>query len=343
MRVQKGDIVVASTVEGNTNRKNTFLGKVLSVNGASGKLDVAQCRHYHIQKLRVIHEGLQESKHVHLNLGPDPILGSVYGHDISSVRRFKLEHDHLGDVHFFYRPEKQVKESLIKAGNIAAKRLAKAGIEKILEDELVWEVKPFTNEKYAGMYHWTSKDDFPNRIEIFPEKMTAQDFPYVFLHELGHHVHMNYARKNEQLESKWLSIFNTTIEVVNVPREECVSLLKELITGDTKPSRFKTSLEDDEKKDHYTLILRWIAREHSISVRDLDTLFRTEKFDEIEYVWPKKTVLAKRSLKPEVSEYGTKNVKELVAESIAFHLCGKKLPRKIEKLLEQTFNEVRNG
>jgi len=342
VRVQKGDIVVASTVESNVNRKNTFLGKVLSTHGASGKIDVAQCKNYHIQKLRVIHEGLRENKHIHLNLGPEPILGSVYGHDISLVRRSKLEHAHLGDVHFFYRPEKQVRESLVRAGNIVAKRLTKAGVARILEDALVWEVKPFTSEKYAGMYHWSLKEDIPNRIEIFPEKMTAQDFPYVFLHELGHHIHLNYARKNEQLEAKWLSLFNTTIEVINVPREECLSLLKELLGGDVKPSRFKSSLEEDEKKDHYALILRWIAKEHSISVRDLDTLFRTEKFDEIEYVWPKKTVLAKRNLKPEVSEYGTKNVRELVAESIAFHLCGKRLPSKVEKLLERTFSEVQN-
>lgn len=341
MRIQKGDVVVASLVENNYDHKKTFLGKVLSAN-SSNRVTIAQCKNYHIPKLRVIHEGLDGSQHIHLNLGSNPLMGDIYGHRISDVRRFKLEHDHLGDLHFFYRPEKDVKTALVKTGNIVNKRLSKIGLDKILGDEIVWEIKPFTGEKYAGMYYRSVKDGIPNRIQIFPEKMDIQDFPYVFLHELGHHIHLEYARKNDQLESRWLKVFNTTIEVLDVPKEESSRLLKTLLSGETVPSRFKGTLEDDDSKEYFKLIVGWISKAHSVSTRDLDTLFRTERFDEIEYLWPRKSVLSKRNLKPEVSEYGTKNVKELVAESIAFHLCGKKLPSKIEKLLKQTFDQVHN-
>jgi hypothetical protein len=53
--------------------------------------------------------------------------------------------------------------------------------------------------------------------------------------------------------------------------------------------------------------------------------------------------VSKKDLAPLVTEYATKHVKELVAESIAYHLSGKKLPKEVESLVDKTFSYAKSN
>jgi hypothetical protein len=62
--------------------------------------------------------------------------------------------------------------------------------------------------------------------------------------------------------------------------------------------------------------------------------------DDIRGLWPLRNI-PRKELAPIVSEYATKNHKELFAESFAYLLTGKKLPEPIVRLLEKSISHAK--
>lgn len=327
MRLRKKDYVVLSTGRKNVGARVVNDGRALLM------IDP------HIKK-RVI--DFSEAD-VLVNLGPKPAPGKVYGVDFTNLWKGRTEVKGLGlELNWFYSPEKEVKSNLNKAFRVAHKRLVSRKLGFLMEnDNTVWEILPFSKGKYAGMYKHPRDVSVPGRLVIWPEKMGPSDYPYIILHELGHRLHLRFV-EDRALNAKWLAIYNRTIQVIDIDKATSKSLLKDLLRGDIRPASFAKTLEDDEHKLAYKWILRWIHQVRSLSVHDLDTMWLAESYSEIESVWPSRAI-PKRELKPAVSEYATKNVRELIAESFAFKLCGKKIPKSIDKLLELTIQEARRS
>ena len=271
-------------------------------------------------------------------LGDDPYPGKSFGCDTSMVFRGRKTHDAWGSICWFYKPEKEVGQQLMAAFDKTARVIAKAGLEFAIDPvQCVWEIVVFNGEKYAGMYKRSSKPDkSPHRYQIRPEIMPATEYAYVIYHEFGHHLHAEFVQ-GRKLNAAWVRLFNSTIKVTSIKREKAQELLDDLLANpENRPSDFKSNLSEEDEVA-YKLILRQISRDYSLSPKELDLLFEAEYYDDIRALWPTRGI-SKKDLAPVVTEYATKHVKELIAESVAYRLSGKKLPKDVEALVDKTFS-----
>lgn len=327
MHISKHDYLIIR------DQKRYVLARALGdVKSSKADVDCVWEKLCHMSSQRTVFSAPQ--KDVVLNLGSNPAPGKVYGHDVSALYYTKKAHDEFGDIHFFYKPEKEVVKNLWAALDKVAKILTKHKLQFLLED-VVFEVMPFNGEKYAGMFIKSKGDKILSRIQIKPEALPATEYGYVLLHELGHRLHLDFI-KSKKINATWLKLFNTSIRVATVKKEVSAAILEDLLGQEDLPSDFKGQLGEDD-----ALAFKWIVRTiqsvNALSIKDMDTLFEADMKDEIRKLWPVRTI-PRKELEPVVSEYATKNYKELVAESFAFHLIGKKLPEPIVRLVEKTIS-----
>lgn len=323
MIIKRGDYFIAK--DGTTN----YVARALEDSKQS--VEAVLEKLCHIPSVR--HTLTVEQSNLVVNLGQRPQHGKVYGCDVTSLYYKKKDHPIFGPVYFFYKPDPQVVKDLWKSMDRVHNILKKRGLEFLL-DEIVWEVVPHFKEKYSGMFI-KSKGKLPNRIQIRPEIMPASSYDYVLLHELGHHMHLNFAT-GKQLNAHWLRLFNTSIRVATVRKEVSANLLEQLMEQEDLPSDFKSTLSEEDALS-YKCIIRTIQSVNALSIKDLDTLFEAGSRDDIRKVWPLRT-LPRKELSPVVSEYATKNYRELFAETFAFVLSKKKLPDPIVRLLEKSIS-----
>jgi hypothetical protein len=109
------------------------------------------------------------------------------------------------------------------------------------------------------------------------------------------------------------------------------------------PSKWFREQEDDDKAN-LKLVFRWMAQVRGLSVRDLDTMWgeEGEGADKVVALLPS-DVIHSKDIRPTVSEYATKNYKELFAESFAFRATGKELPKSVSALLDKSIPVARNA
>ena len=328
MKLEKQDLVVCK-VDG-----VIFGARVLAT---GDPVQVVNLKNEHIQNLRSVLE-IKKSD-IYVNLGQDPLPGRAYGTDFSKVYRGRKEHPNFGTLNYFYKPKKEVSKNLLSGFNASYKILKKHKLEKIAEDDIIWEVEPYNKERYAGMYYAPKSDKVLPRIAFKPESAPSSMYPYIILHELAHHMHYTYIKRNTALEAKWIRLFNTSIKVQNIPKDTSLDLLDTLLNSDTVPSKLRSEL-DEELRLPYTWILRTIQQNHAVSVRELDVLASAQYHDELKSLWPRHTI-KKKDLKPVISEYACKNLAECIAESISFYLTGRKIPKEATKLVERTLSYIK--
>lgn len=314
-----------------------FLGKVTSIDGQvlSGYVEKLS----HIPSLRASFEVLERD--VVVDLGPKPHPGTVHKFDTSHLwTGHRKPHPFFGDIHFFYRPDKEVGSKLMQAFDRAASILEKAKLPA--PEGTLWEVNPKeTKGKYSGMYiHSKKPTKLPHRFQIKPESMpvTITDFVYVILHEYMHWLH-RHCVTGIKVNAAWIRLFNTSIKPQTVDKDLSRRLLDDLVRGGERPSDFKTSLDEGDK-NAFNWIVRTISQEHAVGLRELDLLFEADEKDELKQLWPKRT-LHKKDLAPIVSEYATKNYHELLAEAFAFYFTKRQLPKNVTTLLEKTLEVAR--
>jgi len=324
MKVQKGDYFIAQ--EG----KKEFLARALDT--SSGDVEAVLEDKVHIPGMRVTLTVPVSA--LILNLGQTPHRGKVYGIDLHNLFYVKKIHPSFGTINFFYKPKKDVVKDLWAAMDKVVTTLKKLGLTFLLDD-IVWEVMPPNGDKYAGMFLRSKNPKIMDRIQIRPEIMPATEYVYVLLHELGHCLHSNYAT-GKKLNAQWIRLFNTSIRVATVKKEVSATLLDGLMAQEDVPSDFKGLLGEDE-----ALAFKWIIHNisavHAVTIKELDTLFEADMKDDIRRMWPLRT-LPRKELAPIISEYSTKNYRELLAECFAYMLTGKKLPEPVVKLMERTIS-----
>lgn len=332
MPVDKGDYVVARTEK----YRKPFVMRVSSSNKKT--IEGVMAKDAHIQELRKLVEIKHED--VIAVCGADPRPGKAWGADMTNLYRGRKTHDKWGDLNWFYQPKKEVSQGLMAGFDKAYKLLKKVDLHSLAgEDGVVWEILPYTKEKYAGMYIHSNKEGVPSRYQIRPEIMPGTEYPYVIIHEVGHRMHFEYL-KSKKLNSEWIQMYRRSLAVVTISKSTCEQLQEALMSGEDPPSAFKGQLEEDLVLS-YKLILKYISQIHGIGLRELDVLWEADDKDVIKDMWPTKS-LSQKDLKPLVTPYATKNVRELIAESFAYHVIGKKLPKDVVKLVERSIAYAKN-
>jgi hypothetical protein len=285
-----------------------------------------------------------------LDLGKTPKPGSVYGKDLSFLYRKTLDIPHLGDVHLFTSVPREVGQEFVSQAKGLYKTLKEMKLGFLLHSGIVWQVvSRHTAGKYSGMYRSgkTDKDGnvtSPPRITITLDEETLKTssvdtYAYVLAHELGHALHFQSVKQIPELDAAWLDMYTNTVTPVKIPQSEVVSMRDELITSGATFSGFKSTLEE-ERTEAFKIIVSEIRRTSRLSLRELDTLTQTESSsDHVKRVWPNSSVYMSK-LSPLITQYSLKNYHELFAESFAFHVLGKKLPKQLTSLLRRTLTLV---
>ena len=77
------------------------------------------------------------------NLGPDPVPGNVYGTDLTARYMGRKKIDDDVTLHIFTKPSRENLESLLSGfRNVVRKRLEKLKITGLLNENVVYEIRP---------------------------------------------------------------------------------------------------------------------------------------------------------------------------------------------------------
>lgn len=266
------------------------------------------------------------------NLGKDPEQGTAFG--VNVILHYGEVKTDLGPMHYYRKTDDDEKKA-IKIGikNTVAK-LANVGLSKILPIQRV-EVHP-PKGKWAGSYQVKfnagAADD---KIKLHPKILNDQTYnAYIFLHEIGHAVW--YRLVDEKTRSEWLEIYNGQTKVSKAKKQQMEDLCTALVSSQQSVKEFSSDVEEEELallKD----ALSYLKKHHKMGATDVDVLLN-QNSKVLASIWPTSaSVSYTESL---VSEYARTNVQELFAESFAYHLTGKELPKSIKKLLEKTLKKA---
>lgn len=280
-----------------------------------------------------------------VRLGPDPKPGKVYGVDVANIYRRSFTHDVWGPIHFFVKPDKEHMK-MLKAGlDITAKRLDKLGLTDYM-GKFQTEIRA-KKGKYAGMY--THSKDGKSITWYAPECAAKQeDMNGVIYHEYGHVLRMNGLTRVTP-RARWQRLFQRSIAPIIVPKKFLDGLLDVMLeeannaSEASLPKIIKEYVADDDGRIAGVKALqRWMRQIHHVSARDIEVLWSANDSDTLRSLWPTTSIDTSR-LDPILTDYATKNVEELFAESFMFYALGKKIPANIEKLLQKSLSEIKNN
>lgn len=313
------------------------LAKAMAVK--QGMVRVRLEKNSHIPSLRQIID--VEQRGVILNLGKKPHKGTVYGVPLGELYTRTVQHPIVGDVHFFYKPEKEAAQSLWRSFNMVHTKLKKNGLARLIEDEISWEVYGGDgNHKYSGMYYPSRKEGEAPRIKFRPESRVVTEYPYVILHELGHHLHFHYCSDNDQLNGAWVKLYNRSVKVKPVGAQECRAMCRAFEGAGSSVNAFKRELQDDDAKKNFAKILAYIKANHNLTPTEINILIASNNWKEVEACWP--TQVTSKDLDPIISDYANKNVRETFAEAFSLHFCGTQFPSYVTGLLDKTINYAKS-
>lgn len=334
MQIQSGEYVITRH-RSTTGRDQDALIKVKNVSGDTvfGRLE--HDPHIHNKLVEVSVDS------VIMNLGSKPHPGKVHGFDLTSLYRGAVDHPKFGDIHFFEKTKKEKREQLFASMTRVQKMYAKQGID-VTKLPILHEVHP-RRGKYAGMYHH-SKDlsKHQSRISYFVDACnTDAEMDYMVAHELAHGTDFILIQPNKKACANWIKVYNASIATHSISRADNKALVHSFAGSESESVREWVSSLGDELKEPARYALHYLRQVRGLSVRELDTLIATGDKDEIVRLWPKVEVDVRSPEKFLVTEYATKNVHELVAESLAFFVLGKTLPELVTTLVEKSFRLAR--
>lgn len=274
-----------------------------------------------------------------VNLGHSPYPGKVYGADTSLIYRGKQVNDVWGNICYFYDCPKETRVRLSKAFARSHGILKKVGLDHTIDsDNYFWKIVGGKN-RYAGMYE-SRKKGIPGLFTIYPDVIEENQFAYVLLHEYSHYLHNVFINPKSNIDAQWIKLFVSSIQRVDITKEESASFLETLISDDCSPSQ-GLKIYDGDSKFRYKWILRWISKQHGVSVKELDSLWEDNP-ENVKELWPDISI-SRKDLNPIISEYACKNYKETFAEALSFHLSGFKLPKPVTSLVLKTLSYIKSN
>ena len=319
MKPTKNDYIVAN------DGKRNWLVQVTSVSDTA--------IYGHLEKDREL--GAKDAQFTHsqvvANLGPNPPHGSVFGCKVEPFWK-TLMHEDWGKVFTFHRPKKEDWQSLSKALSKAYRILKANGCTEFMDTgnlNLYWYGKP--RGKYSGMYHYKTVQGNPaDRMILAPKNLEA--LVYVVLHEAAHGV---WCRQlDSSIHAKWVKLYHSYMKEVRHTGEQLIKLKKEFIKDSLSVEAFATNIGDDTVHELFQNCIAIVRRKTSLSVRAIDLLAESGNLDILEANWP--SVIEDTVSEVAVSEYATTCPEEFFAESMAFHLSGFKLPKRVAAAVAHT-------
>jgi len=249
-------------------------------------------------------------------------------------------HKEFPEVHIFEKPTKANREILTSSVDHIVSLLKRKRLGFMLAAPITWELRPQTG-KYSGYYlHSRNPEKSPHRISIAcNEKTRSGDnarnlYTYVLAHELGHALHFQYVdtKTFPKLNAKWVSLYRTSISSQEIEAATRKRILKEATSAEDLNAYYKHLNEDD--KQALKVLMREVWFEHKLHWQEVCTL-HSARPEYLAELWPTHSVFD-TAPKPILTDYATKNFRELFAESFAYWLLDLSQPSVTYELMEKS-------
>jgi hypothetical protein len=273
-----------------------------------------------------------KKKEVVARLGSDPAYGKVHGVTVETWKK-EVSHLHFGTIDFFHLLPTEHEGRLLRAFDKVGNKLKSEGLNKFLPVNV--EVR-YPSGKMAGKYRYTGKDreGHPDTLYAYPKE--EHEFTHLVFHEAAHGIWFRLFR-NPKGRAAWVRAYHSYVTVTELTDSDIQNVIDAYLKND-RPSDAKGQMSEEETST-FEAMLEYVKRVHSLTVKDLDTLFDSQ--DDLSKYWP---TTAETTIKEyEITEYAMKSPEELFAESFAFMMTGKKLPSKIQKLMEKSLSSAANS
>ncbi|QJT70970.1 hypothetical protein GR7B_00172 [Vibrio phage vB_VcorM_GR7B] len=268
-----------------------------------------------------------------INLGNKPYVGMVYGCRVNPLQN-QLSCN-LGDI-YIYRDnvKKKEKKALVKAINSAQAVLKNLGLHHF-QEELRFEVHP-QKGKYVGWYTvFSAKSERFDMVTLKPHTFDHRELMSILYHEFGHGLEHHLF--TPELTEAWIKLYHSFTTVTMATKKQVEEARKTVIEQGSHGlaqqvmEEFESSLID--------VCVGYIAENHYIDPNRLEILI--EQGHDLVGLWPE-TPMPVTSIQSPIGEYSETNPSEFFCEALRIHLDGSvKLPKKINKLLTKTLNQLR--
>lgn len=262
------------------------------------------------------------------NLGRAPKVGSVYGVKIEPLVR-QLGVPGWENVKIYQHFDDEQLKTLAHELKVAAKRLRELRVGGLRH--LVEVRQP--HGKYAGYHKFRPKSDVDILCVKPDENMEA--FQYVVFHEYAHG--MWHRMLSPRMRLRWIQLYHEYITLQEILQDELVEILDAIITAGSISSFMKDC--DDNSLLIAKDALRHINRVHGLNRHHLELAL--ENGESIAEYWPSSLELSEKETC--ITDYARKSPEEMFAESMAFHFCGRMIPKKIMALVEKTLSNLIRG
>ena len=281
----------------------------------------------HIKKTQATIEAWQ----VVLNLGKEPEPGKVYGWDTGHVFKKTVSTDCGSDIHFFADLKSKAETRAVEGLVSAKKILKKHGLAFVTDLPVHLEIHA-KKAKYAGMFK-PGKDYSKIVLNVSDSNSADAYSEYVYLHEYAHAIDHYCLSKSPELLARWVRLYLQSITPSVLAVEDARALFKPMKSSQSIGEWRKAVTEDQQPS--IGLVLRHIKQSHKVTPSDLTKLMLDNDFATIKSFWPTKDIHS-TELAPLITEYATTNTAETVAESLSYHMTGKKIPKAVTELVEDS-------
>lgn len=272
------------------------------------------------------------------NLGKKPNVGSVYGLKIEPFIR-KLQIPFFGEVRVYRENFTKENVDVLKSCAEAVEKLFKKNrLTKWLDNLSHVELRS-KKGKYAGSFTCRRSKDDPKVDSISLNNIPFDDrtyLEYVLIHECTHGVW--FRQVPDHLKAKWSKLYTKRIERKSYDQSDLRDLLQSIKGYDGSINNFSKEMADDAQRHLLKEIYSYIKRVHKLDRGDVDTLVENDR-DALESIWPEHQDISNQT-NDVGSEYALTNVREFFAETMTFHLLGRKLPKDVTKGCEATLQKV---
>jgi hypothetical protein len=260
-------------------------------------------------------------------LGKTPRIGTAFGTKIEPYIR-TIESKRWGQIQIYRKLEKKDIEPIKIGLKKAYLALKKVGAHSVLPVQIQIRNK---KGKYAGAYYSGTKKK-PHHIMLCPEVFSDVKYnKYVILHEVAHAIW--FTQVPNVIKAKWLALYTKRLALRKIKQDQLESLGKSLLDYGSSVNDYLKELASDEDKLLIKEVMTWLKSKRHFDQHDVKLLLDTDPQLLMEY-WPNRAELI--DLRPDISEYSLLNVREFFAESIAFHLTDKTLPKDVVKAINYT-------
>lgn len=339
-KLKKDDLIVATVRnEKDPDKETQLVIQVTKVLESSVLGFLVRKSHFQETKVEVQHEDIC------FNLGPNPPPISVAGVSLNERFTHQTDHKHWGTLHWSFDPETEegVKERVHKAYSITYSFLKENGLAAITELPLVHEIHHKAVGKWVGRYTGsTNLAHLPGVVRFTPlhPKSESIEHPgYTVAHEIGHVIEAQLLHTSPKLRAKWLSLYAETVSPVHIDKAILADLLDKLKTGESLKAYRAAVATDESLLEPAKEVFVYLKRAHGLTPPDVAALLEGDP-DSLDHYWPKSAACFTQRLAPSVSQYATKNVRELFAEAFAFKVCGKKLPKAVSDLMDTSLQRA---